>query len=75
MKQKLIKGGIPMGNLMNKYIEWRKVSEQMLEDGFNGSIDCGESIVRDDFSQYAKLDSTISFDDMFAIELEYDTML
>ncbi|MET3209939.1 UNVERIFIED_CONTAM: hypothetical protein ABIC26_002887 [Paenibacillus sp. PvR008] len=63
-----------MGNLMNKYSEWRKVSEQMLEDGFSGSVDCGESIVRDDFSQYAKLESTISFDDMFAIELEYDTM-
>lgn len=61
-----------MKNLFNMYKEWRKVSEEMLEDGFNGTIDCGEQSVREDFSNYAELDEEISFEEMFELEREYE---
>ncbi|MCY9708139.1 hypothetical protein M5X00_29380 [Paenibacillus alvei] len=55
-----------------KYVEWRKISEEMLKDGYSGSIDCGESVVREDFSSFAGLAEVISFDDMFELEREYE---
>lgn len=58
--------------LKQQYAEWRAVSEQLLEDGFNGSIDCGLQSVREDFSNFAELDSIISFEEMLELEREYD---
>lgn len=61
-----------MKNLKKLYADWRAVSEEMLKDGFSGSIDCGESRVREDFSNYAELNNTISFEQMFELEKEYE---
>lgn len=58
--------------MFNVYKEWRKVSEEMLKDGMGGSIDCGEQAVREDFSNYAKLENEISFDDMLKLEQRYE---
>ncbi|MNW32210.1 hypothetical protein D3C74_91490 [compost metagenome] len=61
-----------MENLTTKYASWRKISEEMLEDGFTGSVDCGESVVREDFSRFAELNETISFEEMHELEKEYE---
>lgn len=61
-----------MKNLKGIYAEWRKVSEEMLEEGFKGTIDCGDKAVREDFSNYAELSETISFEEMEALEKEYN---
>lgn len=61
-----------MKNLKEVYKEWRKASQEMLEDGFKGSVDCGEASVREDFSNYAELQKTISFEEMEALEKEYN---
>lgn len=54
--------------LFNLYSEWRKVSEEMLADGMNGSVDCGEASVREDFSNYAGLKEEITFEEMLELE-------
>ena len=64
-------GGNKMKELKKSYTEWRKVSEEMLEDGFKGSVDCGDKAVREDFSNYAELQKTISFEEMLELEKEY----
>lgn len=61
-----------MKELKKLYAEWRKVSEEMLEDGFKGSVDCGDKVVREDFSNYAELQKTISFEEMLELEKEYN---
>lgn len=61
-----------MKNLKGIYTEWRKASQEMLEDGFKGSVDCGEVTVREDFSNYAELQETISFEEMWELEKEYE---
>ena len=61
---------LKMKELKKLYAEWRKVSEEMLEEGFKGSIDCGDKAVREDFSNYAELSETISFEDMLELEKE-----
>lgn len=61
-----------MKNLKGLYAEWRKVSEEMLEDGFKGSVDCGDKVVREDFSNYAELQKTITFEEMQELEKEYN---
>lgn len=58
--------------LFNFYCEWREVSEEMLEDGMNGSIDCGEASVREDFSNYAGLEEKIKFEEMLELERRYE---
>lgn len=58
-------------NLMKQYREWRKISEEMLEDGMFGSLDCGEEKVREDFSNFAELKEIISFEKMLELEEEY----
>jgi len=58
-------------NLTSLYKEWREVSEEMLSDGFKGSIDCGEPSVRSDFSAFAELPETISFEKMLELENSY----
>ena len=54
------------------YKQWRKDSEQMLKDGFTGSLDCGEYAVREDFSKYTGLSEVINFEDMLQLEKEYE---
>lgn len=63
---------LKMKELKKLYAEWRKVSEEMLEEGFKGSIDCGDKAVREDFSNYAELPETISFEEMEQLEKEYN---
>ena len=63
---------IKMKELKKLYAEWRKVSEEMLEEGFKGSIDCGDKAVREDFSNYAELQEIISFEEMLELEKEYN---
>jgi len=60
-----------MTKLMEQYREWRKVSEEMLADGFHGTIDCGEKSVREDFTAYAELEQEITFEEMFELEKAY----
>ena len=57
--------------LFNVYCDWRKVSEEMLEDGMYGSVDCGEVSSRKDFSEYAGLENVISFEEMLELEERY----
>lgn len=66
------KGTINMANLLDKYTEWRKISEEMLEDGHAGSVDCGEAVVREDFSAFAGLSDVITYEEMLEIEREYE---
>ena len=61
-----------MQNLTKLYAEWRKVSQEMLDDGFQGSLDCGEQTVREDFSRFAELDYVIGFEKMLELERAYN---
>jgi len=58
--------------LFNVYCEWRKVSQEMLEDGISGSVNCGEVSVRKDFSQYAGLENEITFEEMLELEERFE---
>ena len=58
--------------LKEKYAEWREVSEKMLKDGWDGSLDCGDAEVREDFSNFADLEYVITFEDMLELEEEYN---
>ena len=60
--------------LLKKYGEWRRATEEAIED-CDGSVDCGEAIVREDFSDYIGLQEEISFEDMLVLELEYEYLL
>lgn len=59
-------------SLYTSYCEWRKVSQEMLNDGMNGSVDCGEISVREDFSNFISLEKEITFDEMFDLEKRYE---
>lgn len=61
-----------MLNLLGAYADWRIVSEEMLSDGYAGSIDCGETAVREDFSSFAGLSETLTFEEMYEIERAYE---
>ena len=61
-----------MKDLTKLYAEWRKVSQEMLDDGFQGSLDCGEQTVREDFSKFAELEEIISFEKMLDLERAYE---
>lgn len=60
--------------LLVKYGQWRRATEEGIES-CDGSIDCGEAIVREDFSDYIKLEKEINFEEMLVLELEYDYLL
>lgn len=60
-----------MKNLKGLYAEWRKLMEELMEDYPKTSVDCGEASVREDFSGYAGLTKTISFEQMWELEKEY----
>ena len=61
-----------MKNLKELYKEWRELTEGLMEDYPKTSVDCGETSVREDFSNYAELQETISFEDMLELEKEYN---
>ncbi|MBG9737276.1 hypothetical protein [Paenibacillus alvei] len=61
-----------MKTLIEIYAEWRKISEEMLADGHAGSVDCGEAVVREDFSAFAGLSDVITYEEMLEIEREYE---
>ena len=61
-----------MKDLTKLYAEWKKVSQEMLDDGFQGSLDCGEQSVREDFSAFAELKETIGFEEMLELERAYE---
>jgi hypothetical protein len=57
--------------LQEVYNEWREISEEMLNDGMKGSIDCGFPQVREDFTAYAELEEEITFEEMLFLERNY----
>lgn len=61
-----------MKNLKGLYKEWRELTEKLAKDYPGTSVDCGETAVREDFSNYAELPQTISFEEMFELEKEYN---
>ena len=61
-----------MKNLKEIYKEWRELTEGLMEDFPNTSLDCGEASVREDFSGYAELGRVISFEEMWELEKEYE---
>ncbi len=61
-----------MKNLKELYKEWRELTEELMGDFSNASVDCGESRVREDFSGYAELGRVISFEEMWELEKEYE---
>lgn len=61
-----------MKNLKGIYAEWRQLMEGFMEDYPKTSVDCGETSVREDFSNYAELSEIISFEDMLELEKEYE---
>lgn len=65
------KNKIRLDNLYYYYKEWRKISGEMLADGMEGSIDCAEDIVREDFSNFAKLEEEITYEDMAELQYRY----
>lgn len=67
-------------DLMELYKEWRTIIEEHnkaeMEIGGSipilGSWDCGEGYVREDFSDFAKLDKEITFEEMLELEREFE---
>lgn len=49
--------------MTKKYSEWRKLNEEL-----GASTDCGEKVVREDFSSFAGLENEISFEEMLELE-------
>ena len=64
-----------MEKMMKTYVEWRAITEELMGEYPGTSVDCGESSVREDFSNYAELVENISFEDMFKLEKEYENTL
>jgi len=56
-------------DLATLYKEWRELQASLELDG--KYLDCRESNVRSDFSAFAELDETISFEEMLKLESEY----
>lgn len=71
---------IEMESLKRLYAEWRRQAEEhnAWEEEHGGSnpvywdTDCGELAVREDFSEFANLDETISLEDMLQMERDYE---
>ena len=56
-----------MKDLEKIYKEWRKLNEEL-----GASSDCGEQVVREDFSNYAELEDEISFEEMLELERNFE---
>lgn len=60
-----------MENLQSIYNTWKKEGIELAEQTGLGFVwDCGESIAREDFSNYAGLEKEITFEEMLALENE-----
>lgn len=57
--------------LKQLYAEWREVSEEILADGFAGSVDCRDNNVLEDFSGFANIGRDVTFEEMLELETEY----
>jgi len=57
--------------LMEQYREWRELQAELQQDGHKVSTCCGETTVREDFSNFAELPYTIAFDEMLKLERAY----
>lgn len=66
-----LKSDLP-ANIYEVYKDWRKISEDMLND-MGGSLDCGEQKVREDFSSFAGLKKEISFKEMLELEDQFNS--
>lgn len=61
-----------MNNLQDQYNEWRGTGIKEAEGtDIPFTWDCGEESAREDFSNWAELDETISFEDMLELEKNY----
>lgn len=60
-----------MKNLFMEYMSWREETEELIKDGHEAAVNCGEASVREDFSNYADIEE-ISFDDMLKLEQGYE---
>ena len=49
------------------YKEWRQLNEEI-----GANSDCGEQVVREDFSNYAELKKEISFEEMLELERNFE---
>lgn len=58
--------------MMKNYREWRKTTEELISDGMGGSVDCGESSVREDFTAWCDLEEEITFEEMLKLERAYE---
>lgn len=56
-----------MKDLEKIYKEWRELNEEI-----EASSDCGEQVVREDFSNYAELEEEISFEEMLELERNFE---
>jgi predicted transcriptional regulator len=74
VKNKYEKGENKMGKLFKMYVEWRKVSQEMLDDGMDGSFCSGKQCVREDFSNYAELAEKITYAEMSKLERKFENM-
>ena len=58
--------------MKSNYKQWRQITEQDIKDGLGGTTDCGEKCVREDFTAFAKLNTEITFEEMFELEKDYE---
>jgi len=56
-------------DLPTLYKEWRELQTELEQDA--KYLDCRESNVRSDFSAFAELDDTISYEEMLKLETAY----
>lgn len=56
-----------MENLEKIYKEWRELNEEL-----GANSDCGEKVVREDFTAYAELKEEITFKEMLELERDYE---
>lgn len=59
-------------NLKTLYKKWREISQEMLDDKFRGSLECGESNIREDFSGFEHFSKVITFERMIELERAYE---
>lgn len=63
---------LTVNELQGIYNTWREKGEEAVKDtDLYFTWDCGEMCAREDFSNYAGLKDTISFEDMLELEQNY----
>lgn len=62
-------------NVLKKlYAEWRDISEDMLRDGYSGSVDCAEGCVLEDFNGFldANENKPVTMEEMEELQGDYN---